>query len=57
VPPPAMHVRFWPAITRRAAASSVAQIVLTIGAPCVLQRLVLATQNLNGITGGGTNGP
>ena len=39
VPLPAIHVRLWPAITRRAAASSVAPIASTIGAPCVLASL------------------
>ena len=34
-----MHAGFWPAITRRAAASSVAPIALAMGAPCVLASL------------------
>ena len=39
VPLPVIHARFWSAITRRAAASSVAPIALAIGAPCVLASL------------------
>src|SRR5205823_4156712 len=36
VPHPAIHTGFWPAITQRAEASSVAPIASTIGAPWVL---------------------
>src|SRR5712691_9284114 len=39
VPLPAIQAGFWPAITRRAAASSVAPIATAMGAPCVLASL------------------
>ncbi len=39
VPHRAMHARFWPAITRRAAASSVAPVASATSAPCVLASL------------------
>jgi UDP-glucose 4-epimerase len=49
-----MHVRFWPAITRRAAASSVAPVARLRTLPAFLHRSVLTTQKLDGITGWGT---
>src|SRR5262249_34458037 len=38
-PLPAIHVRFWNAITRRAAAPSVASVATATNAPCVLAAL------------------
>ena len=51
-----IHARFWPAITRRAAASSVAPVASATALPASLHRLVLATQKLDSITWRGTSG-
>src|SRR6266498_2485779 len=51
VPLPAIPSGFWPAITRRAGASSVAPIATAMGGlPASFHRLVLATQKLGSIT-------
>src|SRR5919108_1432811 len=56
VPLQEMPAGFWPAITRRAAASSVASIALAMGAPCVLASLRARAQKLGNIPEGALDG-